>query len=134
MLAPEGERAGVDKFVFVLSTDEKGGKPLYGVCLYWDEPCYVIFPEVDSDDSNSDRSCNRRNGNSCRSHASGSSTPRAVAASAPVCHLSLLIVTCQHACSCVGSGVSNAPYIPRQEPYIPRKRALCIPQRALYTP
>ena len=47
----EGEQAGVDKFVFVLSTHESDGRPLYGVCLYWDEPCYVLFPETESHDS-----------------------------------------------------------------------------------
>ena len=40
----EGERAGVDKFVFVLSTHENGGEALYGVCVYWDEPCYLVMP------------------------------------------------------------------------------------------
>ena len=41
----EGERAGVDKFVFVLSTHESAhGEALYGVCIYWDEPCYLVLP------------------------------------------------------------------------------------------
>jgi hypothetical protein len=43
----EGEMAGVDKMVFVVSTQENDGAPLYGVCLYWDEPCYLIYADED---------------------------------------------------------------------------------------
>ena len=44
----EGERAGVDKFVFVLSTHESAhGEALYGVCIYWDEPCYLLLPDAE---------------------------------------------------------------------------------------
>ena len=44
----EGERAGVDKFVFVLSTHESAhGEALYGVCIYWDEPCYLVLPDAE---------------------------------------------------------------------------------------
>ena len=39
--------AGVDKMVFVVSTQENDGAPLYGVCLYWDEPCYLIYADED---------------------------------------------------------------------------------------
>eukprot|EP00960_Hanusia_phi_P016870 496895-Hanusia_phi.AAC.1 len=38
----EGEEAGIDKLIFVLSTRKEGGTPLYGVCMYWDEPCQLI--------------------------------------------------------------------------------------------